>query len=333
MPQNPDLKPVVFPMTLRFGEAPTTEFKNDLEAINIELIDFPEPERARRMVYQFINATWEDEPGLHDPDNVPAWKWNEALELALNFKALPTVMETLDFTFRISGIDLQAVTHLIRHRTMSFSAQCTGDRWQTHSNAVVPGPVQNSPELYERWKAHVQEAKELYCEMIDTRKISIMDARTILPRAIETHYYARCNLRDLLNFLRQRFDKAIQPATDNVIAYQMYLAVAKIFPEITTCINPHAESRHYIATARTGKATNLYWPDADSDKFEWNPKDFIYQCERDEVNGTDPELGGRKNFKFTELMNGYDDEIEEIKVAYLQFKIDSGWLGSLKKSS
>lgn len=328
MPQNKDLQPVTFPMEIRFDEAPTTEFKNDLESINVVLLDYPDPERARRMVYQFINATWEDEPGLHNPDDVPGWKWLEALELALNFKALPTVMETLDFTFRIEGIDLQAVTHLIRHRTFSFSAQCTGDRWQTHSNAVVPGPVQNSPELYERWKKHVEEAKKLYCDMIDTRKISIMDARTILPRAIETHYYARCNLKDMLNFLRQRFDKQIQPTTDNVIAYQMLLAVAKIFPEITTCIDPHAASRHYIATARTGKATNLYWPDEDSDKFEWHPEDFIYQCYRDEVNGTDPELGKRENFKFTELMEKYDAELKEIKDSYDELKAKSGWTTS-----
>jgi hypothetical protein len=255
MPQNNDLSPVVFPMELRFDEEPTTEFKNDLEAINVVLLDYPEPERARRMVYQFINATWEDEPGLHNPDDVPTWKWFEALEMALNFKALPTVMETLDFTFRIEGIDLQAVTHLIRHRTFSFSAQCTGDRWQSHSNAVVPGPIQNSPELYERWKRHVEEAKQLYCDMIDTRKISIMDARTILPRAIETHYYARCNLKDMLNFLRQRFDKQIQPTTDNILAYQMFLAVAKIFPEITTCIKHLGTTSPLLGQARLPTCT------------------------------------------------------------------------------
>ena len=60
----------------------------------------------------------------------------------------------------------------------------------------------------------------------------------------------------------------------------------------------------------------MYWPDADSDKFDWHPEDFIYQCERDEVNGTDPELGKRENFKFTELAEKYDSEIEEIKRKY-----------------
>ena len=325
MPKNNSLEPVQFPMPLRFGEEPVTEFKNDLESINVVLLDHPDPIRSRKMVYQFINATWEDEPGSHDPDTVEDWKLFHALEAALQFKALPTVLETLDFTFRIEGIDVQTVTHLIRHRTGSFSAQCTGDRWQSHASALVPGPVQNSPELYERWKRLVEESKELYCDMIDTKKISIMDARTILPKCLETHYYARFNLKDLLNFIRQRMDKQIQPTTDNIIAYQMYLAVARIFPEVTTVVNMHAPSRHYVATARTGKATNLYWPDEDSDKFEWHPEDFIYQGYRDEINGTDETLGARENFKFTNLQQEYDERVSDIIENYNSWKESIGF--------
>ena len=325
MPKNKNLEPVTFPMKLRFDEKPRTEFKNDLESINISLLDHPDPIRARKMVYQFINATWEDEPGLHNPDEVPDWKLFQALEAALQFKALPTVLETLDFTFRIEGIDVQTVTHLIRHRTGSFSAQCTGDRWQSHTNALVPGPIQNSPELYERWQNLVRESKELYCDMINTQKISIMDARTILPKCLETHYYARFNMKDLLNFIRQRMDKQIQPTTDNIIAYQMYLAVARIFPEVTTVVNMHAPSRHYVATARTGKATNLYFPDEDSDLFEWHPEDFIYSGYRDEINGTDPELGARENFKFTELANMYDEQIDNLVANYNSWKESVGF--------
>ncbi len=325
MPKNKNLEPVTFPMKLRFNEEPQTEFKNDLESINITLLDHPDPIRARKMVYQFINATWEDEPGLHNPDEVPDWKLFQALEAALQFKALPTVLETLDFTFRIEGIDVQTVTHLIRHRTGSFSAQCTGDRWQSHTNALVPGPIQNSPELYERWKNLVLESKRLYCDMIDTRKISIMDARTILPKCLETHYYARFNMKDLLNFIRQRMDKQIQPTTDNIIAYQMYLAVAKIFPEVTTVVNMHSPSRHYVGTARTGKATNLYFPDTDSDLFDWHPEDFIYCGYRDEINGTDSELGSRENFKFTELATSYDDQVNDLVSSYNEWKETVGF--------
>jgi len=321
VPKNESLVPVNFPMSLRFNESPTTEYKNVLDAINVVLIDWPDQERALRKVYQFINATWEDEPGVHDPNAVPQWKWTEALELALQFKALPTVLETLDFTFRIEGIDVQTVTHLIRHRTGSFSAQCTGDRWQTHAAALVPGSVQNSPELYERWKKHVDEAKQLYVDMIDTKKISIMDARTVLPKCLETHYYVKFNLKDLVAFVQQRMDKQIQTEADNVISYQMLIAVARVFPSILSVVNMHAPSMHYVKTARTGKATNLYWPDADSDKFfDWHPKDFIYQGERDEVNGTDPVLGDRTNNRFKQMQEEYDKQLVEMHKEYANWK-------------
>ena len=119
-----------------------------------------------------------------------------------------------------------------------------------------------------------------------------MDARYILPRCLETYYYMRLSLKDALHFIKQRIDKQIQPETDNVIAYQMYCEILRQFPVANGIVDIHAPSYFYINTARTGKATNLYFPDADSDKFEWNEKDFIYQCYRHEMNGTDE---GAKN--------------------------------------
>lgn len=325
MPKNEKLTPVEFPMKLRFGEKPRTRYRNDLDALKVELVDWPDPDRVRQAAYRFINATWEDEPGQTDPEAVPKWRWYQALEMALSFRALPTVLENLDFLFLISGIDVQAVTHLIRHRTGGFSAQCTGDRWQSHADALVPGPVQNSPEFLERWQKVVEDAKQLYVDMIDSRKISIMDARTILPKALSTHYYARFNLKDLIAFIQQRKDRQIQPTVDNLMAYYMFIEVASFFPEILTVVDFHAPAMHYVKTARTGKATNLYWPDADSDKFEWHPNDFIYQCERDEVNGTDPTLGKRENFRFTYYQKNCDDTIADMRKEYNAWKDSVGF--------
>ena len=76
-------------------------------------------------------------------------------------RALPAAMELIGLTFLVGGIDTQTVTHLIRHRAGSFAAQCTGDRWLSHERSLVPGSIENSPEFYARWKAHVQEAKQL----------------------------------------------------------------------------------------------------------------------------------------------------------------------------
>ena len=114
----------------------------------------------------------------------------------------------------------------------------------------------------------INQVCQLYCDMIDSKKISIMDARYILPRCLETFYYMRLSLKDAIHFIRQRIDKQIQPETDNIIAYQMYLEILRQFPYANGIVDIHAPSQFYINTARTGKATNLYFPDEDSDKFE-----------------------------------------------------------------
>jgi len=308
-------------MPLRFGETPQTEFVNDLDALKVELVDHPTAEQIRNVAYRYVKATWADSPEETNPLNATQRELSETLEEVLQFRALPAGMEAMSFTFLVSGIDLQTVTHLIRHRAGTYAAQCTGDRWQSHSRVLVPAAVQNTPELYERWQKNVQESKQLYADMIDTRKISIMDARTILPRAVETFYYARFNLKDLMGFIRQRCDKQIQPAADNIMAAQMALAVCRVIPEAAMSIGTRTltgPAMHYVRNMRSGTGTNLYWPDADTDaKIEYHPEDTIYQAERDNVNGTNPpanETG--ENSKFRQHWNGLLSQIRDIETEY-----------------
>jgi len=321
MPQNPNLEPVTLPMPLRFGEEPETEFINDLDALSVQLVDSPTGDQIRNVAYRYVKATWADSPDQTDPLNATQQELSETLEDVMQFRALPAGMEAMSFTFLVGGIDLQTVTHLIRHRAGTFAAQCTGDRWQSHSRALVPAAVQNSPEIHDRWKAHVEAGKKLYADMIDTRQISIMDARTVLPRAIETFYYARFNLKDLIGFIRQRCDKQIQPAIDNLMAAKMALEVCKVIPEAAAVIGTRTltgPAMHYVRNLRSGTGTNLYWPDADTDeKIEYHPNDTIYQAERDDVNGTNPpnnETG--ENSKFRQHWNDLLRQISDIEMEY-----------------
>ena len=291
MPRNNSLTPVKLPMVQRFGEKPTTEFKNNLDSIKVTLMQAPSMDDLRKYLPAFANATWSELP--NDYDDLPDIEKDKYIREVFLGKTLPTALETINLNFRIEGISLQEVTHIIRYRNASFSADCSGDKWWTHKPALVPNSIQNSKEYYERYKKIVEDAKQLYCDMIDTKQISIMDARYILPRCLETFYYMSLSLKDALHFIRQRIDKQIQPETDNVIAYQMYCEILKKYPVANGIINVHAPSNFYINMARSGKATNLYFPDMDSDKFEWNENDFIYQCERNKMNGTDE---GAKNY-------------------------------------
>ena len=314
MPKNNNLEAIKLPMEVKFDQPPKTTFKNNLDSIKVELLEGPTMDQLRSYLPQFILATWAPTPDAND--KLSLRDRDKVIREALEGKALPTALETINLTFRISGISLQEVTHILRHRMASFSADCSGDKWWSDKDALVPHSIEHSngwesgdykyeDDFHGRYEAIVRAAKRLYCDMINSKQISIMDARYILPRCLETFYYMRMTLKDCIAFIKQRMDKQIQPETDNVMAYLMYIELLKRYPIMHDLIDMHAPSMFYIKMARTGKATNLYFPDKDSDKFEWNENDFIYQCERSELNGTDSNTYN----KFAQMMEQFDHAI------------------------
>tara|TARA_B100000927_G_scaffold151857_2_gene122401 strand:- start:287 stop:1258 length:972 start_codon:yes stop_codon:yes gene_type:complete len=292
LPINNDLKQVTLPMELKFDQVPVTNYINNLESLNIELIDGPTREQAQKIAWHMTKATWADTPSETAFENSTPEEASLNLQDVLNFRALPTPMECLGFTFKISGIDTQTVTHLIRHRAGSFAAQCTGDRDLRNDNVLVPESIENS-DFHHRFIEVSAAAKQLYSDMVDSRVVSLMDARVILPKALETFYVARFNLKDLIGFIRQRQDVQIQPEVDNIIATRIAKIVCTAIPEVSTCLNFEKPDMHYVRTFRvelpdgsfTSKGTNLYHPEPKNDLFEFNEKDSIYPCRREEING------------------------------------------------
>tara|TARA_R110002110_G_scaffold187764_1_gene395489 strand:+ start:177 stop:1148 length:972 start_codon:yes stop_codon:yes gene_type:complete len=319
MPLNNNLEPIELPMDLKFDRPFDTEFCNNLEALNVELVDAPTISQARDVAWHYVKATWADDPSEINPSNAPDWIKSKNLLDVLQFRALPTPMECLGFTFRLSGLSFQEVTHIIRHRAGSFAAQCTGDRDLRDDPAVIPESVENSPEYLARYKEIVRQSKRLYADMTDSKVISMMDARMILPKCMTSFYYMRLNLKDLIGFVRQRQDIQIQPAADNILAAEMAIAACKAIPELTQVFNFDKPDFHYINTFRVkegnkwiSRGTNLYQPEPKNDTFEYHEKDTIYACRREDLNGTHGT--GEKIFTtmWRELMN----EFQELKTNY-----------------
>ena len=324
MPVNNDLTPITLPMDLKFGKEPVTNFQNNLDALKVELVDAPTSEQARSVAWHYVKATWADTPSEIDPSDASDQLKSKNLLDVLQFRALPTPMECLGFTFRLSGLSFQEVTHIIRHRAGSFAAQCTGDRDLRDDDAVIPESVENSPEFLERYKRLVLESKQLYADMTDSKVVSMMDARMILPKAMTSFYYMRLNLKDLIGFVKQRQDRQIQPAADNILAARMAIEACKAIPELTQVFNFDKPDFHYINNFRVkegdkwvSRGTNLYWPEPKNDTFDFHPEDTIYQCRREELNGTHGE--GEKVFttmwnnlmeEFNTLSDNYNNQFE-----------------------
>ena len=280
-------------MKLKFGKNQSTIFMNNLAALKVELVDYPTRSQALNVAWQYVKATWADQPDDTNQGSVARVELSQNLEDVLNFKALPTPMECLGFTFKLSGLSFQEVTHIIRHRAGSFAAQCTGDRDLRDDGAVIPESVENSPEFLNRYMSLVRDSKQLYADMTDSKEISMMDARMILPKCMTSFYLMRMNLKDLLGFIKQRQDRQIQPAADNILAAYMAKELIRVLPEASSAINFDKPDMHYVKTFRvkvgdnfTSRGTTLYWPEPKNDIFEFHPDDTIYQARREELNGT-----------------------------------------------
>jgi thymidylate synthase ThyX len=319
LPINNNLETVLLPMDLKFGQEPVTNYINNLESLNIEVVDAPTQEQAQKIAWNMTKATWADSPNETRFDNSSFKEASDNLKDVLNFRALPTPMECLGFTFKISGIDTQTVTHLIRHRAGSFAAQCTGDRDLRNDNILVPESVENS-DFHDRFINVAMQAKQLYSDMVDSKVVSLMDARVILPKSLETFYIARFNLKDLIGFIKQRQDMQIQPEVDNIMATRIARLVVERIPEVASCLDFSKPDMHYVRTFRveqpdgtfTSKGTNLYHPEPKNDLFEFNENDSIYQCRREEINGN--KSGEEKIFtrmwnEDVEFINSVKDQI------------------------
>jgi len=324
MPINKDLQPIELPMVLKFGQEPKTNFLNNLDALKVELVDHPTRQQAWNVAWHYVKATWADRPDIDPTAGVTEQELSKNLEDVFGGRTLPAPMECLGFTFRLSGLSFQEVTHIIRHRAGTFAAQCTGDRDLRDDDVVVPEPVQNSPDFLRRWTKIVEESKALYAEMTDSKVVSMMDARMILPKCMTSFYYMRLSLKDLIGFIYQRMDTQIQPAADNLLASRMAVEVAKVIPEFTSVIDFNKPDMHYIKTFRVkegdkfvSRGTNLYWPIPKNDKFEFHPNDTIYQCTREEINGTH---GDGPQKRFTELWNADMKDWDGLKAQHDAWK-------------
>ena len=285
MPISTKLDDIKSPVSGKFDKPIKTNFYDHLDNIEVKLLNSPSYEELKTYIPQFVDATWNDFPR----DDYSLGERCFLVDKMLEGKTLPTALETIGLVFLISNIDLIDVTHLLRHRTMSFSAVCSADRDMRHDNCLVkPSIAEGLSDFYHRFTKIVIDAKQLYADMVDSGEISILDARTILPRCLEHHYYARVNLKDAIHFIKQRIDRQIQPESDNIIALKMWIEIVKKYPPIKKLIDLDAPDAWYVETVPTGRSSNIYMPEKPrNDVFEYKEQWFMYKKQRSEMKGGD----------------------------------------------
>lgn len=313
MPTNDKVRDIQLPVSLKRGEYPQTRFKEQLGAIKVRLMQAPTLAELLSYIPEFATATWQDRP-IGSTGETSKYTDKERARILVDVfsgRILPTALETINLTFEINGLDYVDVTHILRHRMFSFSAQCTADRDMRHDDVVVKNAIMVDREFYNRYAEITVAAKQLYADMVDSNRISILDARTILTRNIETFYYIRGTLKDWLMFIEQRLDEQIQPTSDNVIALYVYREIARQYPPLAGKFVIGGIDSWYVKTAPTGRSSNIYPPKPANDVFDHKPEWFLYGDKR------------RQDFQgyetYVEIRDAIADEINEIGGYYERY--------------
>lgn len=261
-------------VSMKWNEQPKTAFHNQYDKIKVEVINAPTFEDLCSYIPEFGEATWEDEPRDSYTDAERA----ECVNDMFAGKYVPTALETVNITIRLTGIDICDVTHFLRHRMFSFSAQCTGDRDLRHDPVVVKPSIMENEKFFARFVSIVEQAKQLYVDMTDSKEVTILDARTILPRCTETFYYIKGPLNAWIPFIKARTDIQIQPKSDVIIAMKVYEALCNLYPPMEGTIDITGPDWWYINTVNSKRSSNMmkpYAPNLEHVK-DWKPADFVY---------------------------------------------------------
>jgi thymidylate synthase (FAD) len=325
MPHVETLTPKKHAFNVKFGQLPLTHFKDYRKSIKVELLE-PEPkDKMMKRIYQFVKATWSDTS--EENANPTQEQMQEALSAMLSGKALQLGLETVNLTFKISGINRVDTHQIVRQRIgVTFSQQCTGDRDLRHNDVLVDECICSNNDLLDEFLKTTLRTKDSYSKMSDSLLVSIQTARTILPHNMETYILMNTNLATLLFFHQKRIDDGSQTWSINVIAQQMADEVCKAYPELVSVFEKNKTRFQFQRKASADRTNNfstgLYVPK--DDEFDYHLRDFLYQKKKEEMHFTGTPIQDKFYWGRTEVNEDVYSQIQEAYETNCRFAHDMG---------
>lgn len=307
------LEPKKHAFRVLFGQKPLTKFKDYRKSIRVDLLS-PEPKKAMmNRIYDFVKATWSEDG--KESSRATKEQMEDALYQMLSGKALGLGLETINFTFRISGITRIDTHQIVRQRIgVTFSQQCTGDRMMHHNDVLVEESINKDVRSLEQFVNATLACKTAYVDMID-RNISIQAARSMLPHNHETFIFMNTNLMTLLFFHQKRIDDGSQTWQINEIAQQMADRVCEVYPELKDVFERNKKKfkfqKEASADRKNSFSTGLYIPK--DDEFDYHERDFLYPLKKIEMHHTNTPIEDTYYWGVTKVSK---EEYDRVKEAY-----------------
>lgn len=161
----------------------------------------------------------------------------------------PRELEQIYFTYKLSGLSLAGVTHLVRHRIQSIIIpQFT--KILDNKRYIVPGTVKKNNELFAKyniiWKKHKALLKTFKKWRIFKEDLIYMNLSGDLIDVVTT-----MNGRELLKFFKQRTCRRAQWEI-RIFALQMLINAMKTAPNIFLYAGPSCYTRGYCCEGNFG---------------------------------------------------------------------------------
>lgn len=237
------------------------KFKNHLDSIKATIYQCPTYEDLEKYIPEFVSLTWLEK--IEDIESFLIEKGltrRDCVNETLLGHTLPTALETINLTFFLEGLDLTNVTHVIRHRLFSFSAQSTDPVSMLNHDFLENDAFLENEELRTRSRNIMLEANKLYEDALK-EGFTFYDARSYQPRSKECKYFMSGNIKDFIQFINTRLGRLNQPTSDNILALRMRNEILKRFPILEKQMPVQRIQREYISLLKEKMNLNNFPPD------------------------------------------------------------------------
>ena len=149
-----------------------------------------------------------------------------------------SVLESVNFTFHISGVSRALLAQLSRHRHISLAVR--SQRFCSESYFSYVNPYKPGSEAADCFDSAMFDVAEYYNDFRDTYGAANEDARAILPNACCTELYMTANARTLIEMSHLRLCSKAQIEIREMFQ-ELKKQVATVASEIADWMVPQCE--------------------------------------------------------------------------------------------
>lgn len=226
---------------MKRGKLPKTKFVDNLNAVDVELINWPDEERMKRHLIMFATGSWfEDFSKTADYED-----YNAAMEELRMGKILAQGLEGITFSFLVKGLSLHGSHAIVRTRIgAAYLQQSQAVKDLRDSDILIPRAYQKDPYFLTAYKNWTISGKHLYSDMLESDKIAITDARFSLSKTIPVWINISMSLPTILGVYSKRTDVTEEHPEMNIFAELLRSRIEEKFPWMTTYFKRDANCIH-----------------------------------------------------------------------------------------